>query len=77
MRLIDADALKERFVTKQAYFAERILEKIDTATTIDAIPVIRCKDCKHYQNGICNNVGGLWDDYEFCSDADRKVDYES
>lgn len=35
MRLIDADALGLRFVPKQAYLTAHILEKIDTAPTVD------------------------------------------
>lgn len=34
MRLIDADALGLRFVPKQAYLTDHILEKIDTAPTV-------------------------------------------
>ena len=34
MRLIDADALGLRFVPKQAYLTDYILEKIDTAPTV-------------------------------------------
>ena len=36
--------------------------------------VIRCKDCKHYHNGLCWNVmrrHGLEDDF-FCGDGKRK-----
>ena len=51
MRLIDADALRLRFVPKQAYLTDHILEKIDTAPTVCGwisvndryiISVIRC-----------------------------------
>ena len=35
MRQIDADALKVRFVPEQCYFTEAILNKIDTAPTIE------------------------------------------
>ena len=35
MRQIDADALKARFVPEQCYFTEAILNKIDTAPTIE------------------------------------------
>lgn len=38
MRLIDADALKARFIAGQAYFTEPILVKIDSAPTIEAEP---------------------------------------
>lgn len=57
MRLIDADALKERLKeycidgdeqAVQWYDIMGIDETIDNAPTIDAVQVIRCKDCKYY-----------------------------
>ena len=46
MRLIDADALW--MVTEGAHeYYERF--EIDQAPTVDAVPVIRCKDCKWYE----------------------------
>lgn len=56
MRLIDADALKEKLtmVTKSYKpnaIMERpaiLLEDVETAPTIDAVEVVRCKDCKHF-----------------------------
>ena len=39
----------------------------------DMVKVVRCKDCKHYdQEGICSIVGGVWDEYEFCSEGERQ-----
>ena len=61
MRLIDADALKDKldkkarndFCLDDEY--ETILatlmsveDMIDNAPTIDAVEVVRCKDCEHY-----------------------------
>jgi len=64
MRLIDADALEmapdENNVMNGVGFMGRNCGKtiemvqaalrnmIDNAPTIDAVPVVRCKDCKHY-----------------------------
>lgn len=52
-RLIDADALKEKYtMVIESYsggIMERpavLLETIDNAPTIDAVEVVRCKDCK-------------------------------
>lgn len=45
-RLIDADALKEAFFEKGLGY-QVIDELIDEAPTIDAVPVVRCKDCVH------------------------------
>ena len=54
---------------------ERAESEIECATTVDAVPVIRCKDCKWYEFdeklhcGLPHGVR-LKDDY--CSDAERK-----
>ena len=51
MRLIDADAFEELFEKQIEYGATDIFDAVDDALqdtpTIDAVPVIRCKDCKH------------------------------
>ena len=56
-RLIDADALKEQIAkevhtywtngTGGYYIAEDVIPDIDNAPTVDAVEVVRCKDCKH------------------------------
>lgn len=51
------------------------------ATTVDAVPVVRCKDCKYYhmfEEGFrdCRHTGGL-DEVnpdDFCSRGKRKDD---
>ena len=57
MRLIDADALFQKVpygdiehdvkISKCGAIAD-ICTWILTAPTIDAVPVVRCKDCKHF-----------------------------
>ena len=59
MRLIDADALKRKsvpllFPTKMEPCGHIpvpvnaiVVAEIEQAPTIDAVPVVRCKDCKH------------------------------
>ena len=61
MRLIDADALMDvirqheyRLATKQGsidygMFTIGIQQAVDEQPTVDAVPVVRCKDCKHYE----------------------------
>ena len=42
---------------------------------VDAIPVIRCKDCKYREYGYCNlylSFHRLTADMDYCSDAERK-----
>jgi len=59
MRLIDADALIEDIKTKlwdwdtvdgitSSIVLKQTITDINNAPTIDAVPVVRCKDCKYY-----------------------------
>ncbi len=56
MRLIDADALQKEIERKSPYaglpMAAHIctLELLQYAPTVDAVPVVRCRDCIHYRN---------------------------
>lgn len=45
MRLINADALENEFGISDADIIAK--EAIRDAPTIDAVPVVRCRDCKH------------------------------
>ncbi len=54
MRLIDADALDRCWgipngVDRDSYDkgASMVFNMIEAAPTVDAVPVVRCKDCKH------------------------------
>ena len=82
-RLIDADALKSymdecskesRFRVYYGY-AESF---INDSPTIDAVPVIRCKDCKYHEDEeigmvYCPNAFGGWvGENWFCADGERK-----
>lgn len=87
MRLIDADALA-KFIdyghlhnpNEKAYSENDIREMIDMMPTADAVPVIRCKDCKYYnpQQHYCEGIGnwfgydGEWSDNGYCYKAERK-----
>ena len=72
-RLIDANALKEkaiRMVTvnslgnkQHCYFKAVGTHEIDKAPTVDAVEVVRCKDCKYWSDGI----KGCTDRVKFCS----------
>lgn len=44
MRLIDADLLRQTIESK-IYWGAGLLEAIDDAPAVDAVPVVRCKDC--------------------------------
>lgn len=76
MRLIDADKLhyiRKWFEDSNKSEVVVFAKDIDKAPTVDAIPVIRCKDCIYWRgNGkYCEyDMSGLEDDY--CSWAERK-----
>ena len=77
-RLIDADALKytQQVMYKKGDSDEVFVEwfisatEIDNAPTVDAVQVVRCKDCKHWdehsqygfdsENGVYGNYCMLW-----------------
>lgn len=68
-RLIDADVLIEnRFKNDISYNA--FVNLVKRQTTVDAVPVVRCKDCKFFREHLSMNcvyhisaVGENW----FCS----------
>ena len=90
MRLIDADALRNEFCS------ECLPDKADDcrfdplcgtmmwvneAPTIDAVPVVRCKDCKykfsangHDKKGCPLDGVGLMTGDDFCSCGERRSD---
>lgn len=57
MRLIDADKLeRQEYWGNERCFDYVDAEDIDNAPTVDAVPVVRCNDCKYYRNhpnGLC------------------------
>ena len=93
-RLIDANALKESVMKEIRhywnegeggyYLAEDVIPDIDNAPTVDAVEVVRCKDCvdcyaaKMRSGGIyfyqClrNDIEVKQDD--FCSYGERRTD---
>ena len=87
MRLIDADMLSEAIYDnvsapyEEAVWAkEDCLTEIDAAPTVDAVPVVRCRECKyrfknngHDKSGCPIIDANIWmDDDDFCSHGERK-----
>lgn len=94
MRLIDADALMHSHCVECTLYQKTCdgehrekcdwdcILHIEEAPTVDAVPVVRCRDCAHYETagckkgyGWCNarvvdNIG-VDDDY-FCADGERE-----
>ena len=88
MRPIDADALPvhKAYCVDEAGFGATfyVVDKsdIDNAPTIDAVPVVRCKECKHFVQckevegvswtGFCNYGEFHTDEEDFCSRGERR-----
>lgn len=83
MRLIDADKLKIDFGFTWDDIAptrEEMFGIIDRQPTVDAVEVVRCKDCVYGEQDdigrwFCNDIGcqvGDEDGSGFCADAERK-----
>lgn len=83
-RLIDANALESKmcglcdeFGTDHL-FIDAIVYEIGTAPTVDAVEVVRCKDCARYKKGYCTIRKDSWGaallvgEHDFCSDGERK-----
>ena len=82
-RLIDANALAEQF--SECNFKGFVMKRlIEMQPTVDAVEVVRGKDCKH---SACNPVeltyacrhprglrGFVNEGYYFCSYGERRVD---
>ena len=67
MRLIDADALVEAVKDYPYGFRRMIEHDIAKQPTIDAVPVVRCENCKHPTDiknerpfGFMYKCGGVW-----------------
>lgn len=78
MRLIDADALIDELgISDEDIIFEGMLED---APAVDAVPVVRCKDCKCWTEwangtGSCNRFTLDWigtDADDFCSMGEKR-----
>ena len=81
-RLIDADELRKE-IDKQAYphsdstandIYFSVLHLLADAPTVDAVEVVRCKDCEAYQTKNrqfprCRITGRMRGAYDYCSDG--------
>jgi hypothetical protein len=76
MRLIDADNVNWGRCPVSGYAMKEWLAE---QQTIDAVPVVRCKDCKHrgklYRSHLCDHPKAILSritDTDFCSYGERK-----
>lgn len=83
MRLIDADELRSRIIAfstgcNTTYLTvENIVMMINKADTVDAVPVMRCRDCEYiYTDGdgylACVKSGLYPDENDYCSRGQRR-----
>ena len=88
MRLIDADRLSEAIYDNvpapyedASWAKENCLAEIEAAQTVDAVPVVRCRECKYRGTDDCIfHIKGepadeellLKLDNDFCSYGERK-----
>ena len=84
MRLIDADIAdvviiydKSNELTQVSAIREYIDRQrafLDKFPTIDAVPVVRCRECKHYDGKWMCKISGVPSrkQNDFCSYGDRK-----
>ena len=78
MRLIDVDAFLEKMKRTNRYFDVKF--DIEEMPTIDAVPVVRCKDCiRRYDTDecpMCFLIEGKYYEYTnengFCDRGERK-----
>ena len=83
MRLIDAEELKKELLSR-AFFPALVKHAIEKCQTVDAVEVVRCKDCKHekkpegvkHTNGFCRCEYFFLDLEEdhFCSYGERRAE---
>ena len=75
MRLIDADATKRRVT--DTYFDTLIPcvnRALDDSPTVDAVPVVRCRECKHHRDKNEQEQQYLVEDILICTSPDATDD---
>lgn len=80
-RLIDADEVAKDIAWLNEYdfvIWHDVMERIDKQPTVDAVEVVRCKDCIHrMEDGMCEYKDHrvfVQDDNDFCSWGERRED---
>lgn len=92
MRFIDADKAVEQInewldqtgaIPLNTSYHFELLGCIEDCPTIDAVPVVRCKDCKHYNTigcskgfGWCENIDRGTSDNFYCANG-KQLNKES
>ena len=84
IRLIDANAMRDDWLengeNEYVYDTNAVLDSIDSQPTVDAVEVVRCKDCiRRYDTDecpMCFLIEGKYYEYTngngFCDRGERK-----
>ena len=85
-RYIDADELKKVLddgYTKHFLSSAELVyvdQMIDNAPTADVVEVVRCEDCRYWENRfdvmVCNLTDGMKGASDYCSYGERREDGE-
>ena len=80
MRLIDADRLSEAIYDNvpapyedASWAKENCLAEIEAAQTVDAVPVVRCRECKHRKYD--DIFGMIWCNRDSCTKRVKPDDF--
>lgn len=80
MRMIDVDkfVLALMDASLSSVDEDTILDLVDSIHTVDAVPVVRCKDCKYRDGtpGQPNILCAQMHEDDFCSYGKRREDAE-
>ena len=81
MGLIDADRLSEAIYDNvpapyedASWAKENCLAEIEAAQTVDAVPVVRCRECKHHRDKNEQEQQYLVEDILICTSPDATND---
>ena len=80
MRLIDADALLAEYDRQHEGEPGKARKLIEDAPAVDAVEVVKCKDCRHItvERGLC--FCNVWEKFNgmgyegFCNYGERRTD---
>ncbi len=72
-RLIDANDVYSLF--DKSGFARLHVADIDTIPRVDAVEVVRCRECKSYDEecGYCESMGFTCKFDDFCSYGEKRI----
>lgn len=72
-RLIDANALRDDTYILDSWDAKIVRAWLDDQPTVDAVEVVRCKDCQSFYNGYhCMRMQVRVRSDHFCSYGERR-----